>query len=58
MPLEVAPAENEETLEEEKPEMEPELDIKVIYTGWDTTTLENALTEMIMPIPSYPMANW
>ena len=44
--------------EDEKPEMEPELDIKVLYAGWDIDALENVLTEMIAPIPQYPPAYW
>lgn len=55
LPQEEATAESGE---EEKLEMEPELDIKVIYAGWDTTELENTLTEMIAPIPAYPAAIW
>ena len=55
LPQEVTPTENNE---EKLLEMEPELDIKVIFTGWDTTMLEKTLTEMIAPIPAYPAAIW
>jgi hypothetical protein len=55
LPQDGVPTEN---TEEEKPEMEPELDIKVMYVGWDTSALEGVLTDMIAPIPPYPVANW
>ncbi len=48
-------AQEQETItEEEEKIFEPELDINVLYTNWNTSALEKLLDEKISQIPRYP----
>ena len=49
-------AQEQETItdEEEEKIFEPELDINVLYTNWNTSALEKLLEEKISQIPRYP----